>query len=237
MNNVTFIDDPYPIWIIDNFLEDECIKQIKANWLPNEHHHWHGGHTMVAGEENILEQKMLSISKSEHIPTYIRSVLIDFHSEKFTKEIEEITGISDLVRDESMRWSGMRVMRSGSYQLIHSDARKHPENDLRKEITCLLYINDDDYNKERDGGCLEIWDDSMSECKHQIEPINNRFVMFQNSDTSYHGVPFVNRDRKAILFSVLKNANCTDRNFAEFVSRPNDSESVKIQGKKRGEGK
>ena len=91
--------------------------------------------------------------------------------------------------------------------------------------------------KDRDEGCLEAWNDDMTKRIHQIEPINNRVVMFQNSDTSYHGVPLVKKDRKAILFSVMKDASCSSRNFAEFVSRPEDPESVATIGKERGEGK
>lgn len=232
----TEISDPYPIWIVDNFLDESVAQQIKDDWLPNDAPQWNTTRATVSGYDNILEKKMLSISKTENMPPFISSVCERFHSDEFTDLISEITGINGLIKDTTMRWSGMRVMVAGSHQLIHSDARKHPENGLRKEITCLLYLNDD-YNKDRDEGCLEIWNDDMTKREHEIEPINNRMVIFQNSDTSYHGVPVVKKDRKAIVFSIMKKADSSDRKFAEFVSRPQDSEDVKKIGKERGMGK
>ena len=73
----------------------------------------------------------------------------------------------------------------------------------------------------------------MTKCMHKIEPINNRLVIFLNTDTSYHGVPEVNFERKAILWSILKNAKTNNRSKALFVSRPEDSDEISKLGKKR----
>jgi len=233
---VNEITNPYPIWIIDNLLDDAVIDQMKNEWFDNDSERWNTTRKMVSGKENILERKMLNISKQEEMPEMIASVCEFLHGEEFTSKIEDMTGVTGLIPDETMRWSGMRVMTEGSYQLIHSDAREHPENGLRKELTCLLYLNDD-YDKDRDEGCLEIWNDDMTERVHELEPINNRLVIFLNSDTSYHGVPLVKKDRKAITFSILKNEESSGRKFAKFVSRPEDSDEVSILGSERGMGK
>ncbi len=230
------ITDPYPIWIIDNLLDGDVMEKMKTEWLDNDSERWNTTRKMVSGKENILERKMLNISKKEEMPEYIASVCEFLHGEEFTKKIEEMTGVTELIPDKTMRWSGMRVMTEGSYQLIHSDAREHPENGLRKELTCLLYLNDD-YEKSRDEGCLEIWNDDMTERVHELEPIDNRLVIFLNSDTSYHGVPLVKKDRKAITFSILKNEKSSGRKFAKFVGRPEDSDEVSLMGSERGMGK
>lgn len=234
-HNINHITNPYKIWIIDNFMTTEVINKINQEWLENDAKQWHSGRAMVGGKTNILENKMLSISTITDMPSYIATICKQLHSDQMTELVSNITKIKGLITDHTMRWSGMRVMTKGSYQLIHSDARKHPDNGLRKEITCLLYLNKD-YNRSSHEGCLEIWNDDVSKCIHKIEPLNNRFIMFQNSDTSYHGVPVVKKDRKAILFSIMKDANCSNREFAEFVARPQDPESVAIIGKERGKG-
>ena len=132
-----------------------------------------------------------------------------------------------------MRWSGLRIMLPNSSQKIHSDARIHPINNLRKEITCLLYLNKD-YDRIKDEGCLEIWDDDMQRCMHEIEPVNNRLVLFLNNDMSYHGVPLVKSERKAITWSILSNkAASSPRSKALFVSRPQDDDAVSILGLER----
>ena len=133
-----------------------------------------------------------------------------------------------------MRWSGLRVMEPNSYQLIHSDARQHPNNILTKELTCLFYLNEN-YEKESHEGCLEIWDDTMTKRTHEIEPLDNRLVIFVNSETSYHGVPKVLKDRKAITFSIMSKNKSSSRNKALFVARPTDSDEISNLGKERSE--
>lgn len=226
------ITTPYDIWIIDNFLKEEIFKTIIKEWPSSNDKNWHSGHSMIDGKNNILEQGMRGISKIEKMPTYIAKVVQYFHSEEFTNLIEKILGVDNLTPDSAMRWSGMRTMLPDSFQLIHSDARKSPETGLKKEITCLLYLNET-YNKDRDEGCLEIWDDNMIIRTHEIEPLPNRLVAFLNSDTSFHGVPTVKSERRAITFSILKEGQTSERSKALFVARPFDSDEVKLEGIKR----
>lgn len=232
----TIISAPYPIWIIDNILDESLAEEIKNQWLPNDAPQWNTTRSTVSGHDNILEKKMLNISERDNMPPLIAKMHDYLHSDDFTQWVQKLTGIDNLVTDTSARWSGMRVMTPGAYQLIHSDARQHPLNKMRKELTCLLYFNDD-YNKERDEGCLEVWDDNMSERKYELEPLHNRLVIFLNSDTSYHGVPVVKKDRKAFTFSILKSAESSGRNYAEFVKRPEDPNIISELGMKRGMGK
>ena len=89
---------------------------------------------------------------------------------------------------------------------------------------------------EIDEGYFEAWGDDMDQCIHKIEPLNNRLVIFLNSDTSYHGVPNVKKERRALTFSILKDNISIDRSFAEFVGRPEDGDEVNVIGKNRGNG-
>lgn len=228
------ITNPYNIWVVDNFFKEEVLREIIREWPASEDETWHKGHTMVDGKSNILEQGMRGISKIEKMPSYISKIVDYFHSVEFTNILGKILNINNLVPDKAMRWSGMRTMLSGSFQLIHSDARKSPETGLRKEITCLVYFNEN-YNKDRDEGCLEIWNDDMTIRTHEIAPSLNRLVAFLNSDTSFHGVPIVKSERRAITFSILMEGETTRRSKALFVARPEDSEEVKNEGIKRSQ--
>lgn len=226
------ITNPYPIWIVDNFFNENTLNKIKLEWPDINSPLWHKGHQYIDGKENILEQGMCSISKLKDIPKYSSKILNYIHTKKFTDFISSITNIKDLLPDESFRWSGLRTMIPGSFQAIHSDARLNPETGFRKELTCLVYLNEH-YIKDKDKGCFEVWNDDMTKCMHKIEPINNRLVIFLNTNTSYHGVPEVNFERKAILWSILKNAETNNRSKALFVSRPKDSDEISKLGKKR----
>lgn len=235
LNNDYKIDKityPYKIWVIDNFLNEEIIDRIKQSWIQIPEKNWHSGYDEVNGKKNILEQGMRAVSKLELMPLFLQEIMKYFHSDEFTNILSKITKIDDLIPDETMRWSGLRTMLPNSFQLIHSDARKHPNNPLTKELTCLLYLNDD-YCKNTDEGCFEVWNDDMTIKTHDIEPINNRMVIFVNSETSYHGVPKVLKERKAITFSVMSKNNSSTRNKALFVPRPEDSDDVKLLGVER----
>ena len=199
------ITNPYTVWTVDDFLKEEIIETISSNWLDLDNQAWHTGHSNIKGKKNVLENGLRGISKLELMPKAISEIIEHFHSQDFTDQIGDLLKIENLVPDEVLRWSGMRTMLPGSYQLIHSDARKSPESGLRKEITVLIYTQPS-YNLEKDTGHLEIWDDNMKECIHKIAPKFNSAVFFLNSDTSYHGVPNVNFERRAITFSILKDA-------------------------------
>lgn len=230
--NIEYIDKPYPIWIIDNFLKQDAINNMLNEWPDMSDKRWHHGHDNVNGKPNLLEQKMLGISKREDFPENTKKIMDYFHSDEFCEYLQTITHISGLVPDLSYRWSGMRTMLPNSYQLIHSDARLNPETGFRKELTCLLYLNPN-YNKDTDEGCLEIWSDDMQTRTHEIEPILNRMTIFLNSDTAYHGVPTVKSNRRALTFSVLKNGDVGKRSKALFVKRPIDSEEIGALGAER----
>lgn len=227
-----YTGSPYPLWIIDNFLQIDILEKILNEWPDENDIRWNHGHDTINGKPNILEQKMLAISKKEHVPATISKVMDYFHSYQFCELLETITRIDGLIPDLSWRWSGLRTMLPESYQLIHSDARLNPETGYRKELTCLLYLNNN-YNKERDEGCLEIWTDDMQTRTHEIEPVANRMTIFLNSDTAYHGVPLVKSTRRALTFSILKEGDVGKRSKALFVKRPSDSDDVGQLGTER----
>lgn len=229
---INYIDNPYPLWIVDNFLEPEVIESILSEWPEENNPLWHCGHNDINGKPNILEQGMLGISKKEDMPYYINQVMTYFHSGEFCRILESITKIQNLIPDAAWRWSGLRTMLPDSFQLIHSDARLSPETGYRKELTCLLYLNPE-YSKNRDEGCLEIWSDDMTTKIHEIEPILNRMTIFVNSDTAYHGVPLVKSTRRALTFSVLKDGVTGTRSKALFVKRPQDSDEIEKVGLER----
>ena len=223
---VTHIEYPYDVWVVDNFLDDTVIENILKHWPDIDSELWHSGYKKLNESVNILEQKMLSISKRKGLDDYINDVLDFVHSDKMTSTISTITSESGLIGDVTERWSGLRMMLEGSHQLIHSDARCHPENGLRKDITCLLYLGPDPVID----GNLEIWDDEMKHCLHEITPKTNRLVVFKNSETSYHGVPKVNSLRRSITWSVMSASETSRRGKALFVKRPEDPEIVRELG-------
>lgn len=215
------ITNPYNIWVIDNCFDTDTISQINMNWPCDLKKNWYKTRDFIGDSKNILEHGIFGINDTKLMPKFIKEFLQKIHTQRFVNELVHILNIEPLIVDSHMRWSGLRTMVKGSFQLIHSDARQHSETGYIKHLTCLLYLNDD-YNKKLDEGCLEIWDDEMEKCHYEIEPISNRLVVFENSNTSYHGVPCVKSDRRMLMWSILKKEKITDRTKAFFVRRPDD---------------
>jgi hypothetical protein len=62
----------------------------------------------------------------------------------------------------------------------------------------------------------------MKQCEKKIEPIFNRVVIFENTETSFHGVTKNNHYRKAITMSYMLDEKQEKRWRALFVKRPQD---------------
>lgn len=234
--HVEFIEDPYRVWVVDGFLDKNIVDSLLEVWPENDDECWFRGRQLIEGKPNVLEQGMLALSDVRKMSPFLRIMMEEFHSDEMTSKIAEITGESDLVSDDTMRWSGIRTMLEGSHQLIHSDARRRNAfSTLKKHLTVMLYLNPN--YKPEDDGCLEMWDDDMKACQVRIEPRLNRLVIFENSDTSYHGVPTVNAERRALTFSIMQpdTGLVTSRVKARFVARPQDPPEVDALGLKRSQ--
>lgn len=226
------IEEPYLVWVFDNFLSEDVYTSVLSNWPKDEDVKWHGVRGNIENEVNILEQGMMSYDIKD-TDGFMSKFLHHLHSEEFTQELSQLTNMDGLVPDKHMRWSGIRTMLSGGFQAVHSDARVSPDSGLRKELTCLIYFNED-WSAD-DTGTFEIWNDDMTECTHKIDPIANRLVVFLNSETSYHGVPDVKKERRSVTWSVLKDGESSERSKALFVSRPQDGDEISELGKKRAQ--
>lgn len=69
----------------------------------------------------------------------------------------------------------------GDYLALHYDAEVHPQFDLKKAVTAILYLSTDDC----EGGALEFWRDDKLVCS--VEPKCGTLVMFTND--WLHGNP------------------------------------------------
>lgn len=223
---VEVADEPYRTCVVDNFLTRSVARAVCDAWLDPYDQAWFRGRPHIGGRPNVLERGMLAISDVAAMPDVVADVVTMLHSSECTAVLAWLVGDVSLQPDTTMRWSGMRTMLPGACQLVHSDARYNPSSRLGKRVTAMLYLNEG-YD-ERDDGCLELWDDAVETCVRRIQPLFNRLVMFENSETSYHGVPCVNSRRDAVTFSMMgaPDTSGSMREKALFVPRPCDGPDV-----------
>jgi hypothetical protein len=218
---------PYPYIVIDNFFTEEVSKAFANSYPELDDKKWYHFRNTINGKKNVFEQGMMGISIPSDLPIYTLSVIASLNSPEFLEILKQITGIDDLIFDshnEIGQWAGIRAMKPGAYQSIHSDARLHPHLGIEKKVTLVGYLNEE--WKESDGGYTEVWNNDMTKCVDRVAPLFNRVLIFQNTDKSYHGVPEVNNFRKTFLTSYLRNTPDfkETRPKAQFVKRPNESD-------------
>ena len=218
---------PYPYIVIDNFFTDEVSEEFANSYPELDDKRWYHFRDSIHGKKNVFEQGMMGISNVADLPIYALSIIAKLNSPEFLNILKQITNIDGLVLDthnEIGQWAGIRAMKPGAYQSIHSDARLHPHLGIEKKITLVGYLNEE--WKESDGGYTEVWNDDMSACVDKVAPLFNRVLIFQNTDKSYHGVPEVNNFRKTFLTSYLRKTSDfkETRPKAQFMKRPNESD-------------
>jgi hypothetical protein len=116
-----------------------------------------------------------------------RHLLNQFNSASFIDFLEALTGISGLLPDPHYFGGGLHQIEQGGFLKIHADFNKHQRLHLDRRLNAILYLNHD-WN-ESWGGHLELWDRSMTERVVSLAPVFNRLVVFETTDTSFHGHP------------------------------------------------
>jgi len=115
-------------------------------------------------------------------------VLAELNSPRFVAFLTAVTGIPDLLADDSLEGGGLHRSVKGGYLNIHADFTVHPRHrHWRRRVNLLLYLNDDWPGEY--GGELEFWSRDMKRCVTKTAPIGNRVVIFTTDADSFHGHP------------------------------------------------
>lgn len=169
---------PFPHIVLDNFLPTQMAKDLER-WYPEVDSKWYL-------YDNVFEKKR-ALDQLSQMPYEHAQTLAFLNTHLLINFLENITGIPGLIGDPYFRGGGLHQIEHGGLLEIHSDFNYHKDLKLDRRLNVLLYLNSD-YKKEY-GGELEFWDEKMERCEKRIEPLINRFVCFNTTDTSYHGHP------------------------------------------------
>lgn len=166
---------PFPHQIIDNACES-IIENVSHSFPKKDWFQY----------DNQLEKKFAQ--NLVHQMSYsMKCLLSELNSYQFINFLEKLTGIEGLVSDPHYRGAGAHEILRGGHLAIHADFNFHPKLKLYRRVNVIVYLN---HNwKEEYGGHLELWDKDMSGPVVKILPTYNRLVVFNSTDTSYHGHP------------------------------------------------
>lgn len=171
------ITDPFPhIVLNDAFPPSDAYDLMK--FFPEPDEDWYK-------YENCFETKFAT-DKASKIPNLHKGVISGLNSSYHLTTLENVFSIDGLIPDPHLRGGGLHCIKNGGKLDIHADFNIHPKLKLQRRLNVILYLNKD--WKPEYGGELQLWDRDLTR-PTIIEPIFNRLVAFEISDTSFHGHP------------------------------------------------
>lgn len=165
---------PFPHIVIDDFYDAAKLEKVLEEW-PDV--------SLMKHADRATSVKR-SFSRFGDLGDHTQDVISDLCSSARLNWLTELTGIDGLISDPWLEGGGLHHIPRGGFLGIHADFNWHSKLAAVRKINLLLYLNKD-WTPEW-GGELQLWDDK---CVRKIEPIFNRCVIFNTTDTSYHGHP------------------------------------------------
>ncbi len=171
--------DPFPHIVIDGFLKDEVAGALEAQFPKVDHKLWkHHLH---------LHSHKFACNRVEAMPELFQAVLRELNSKDMLGYLEALTGIPDLIEDDELEGGGLHQIVPGGFLKVHADFNYHPSTGYHRRINLLVYLNRG-WDESWDGN-LELWSRDMSRRVKTIPPVLNRCVIFNTTDSAYHGHP------------------------------------------------
>lgn len=171
---------PFRHVVIDGFLDQALVERLAAQFPPF---------------DPALARNELGKVGRKCVHTEVRALgdvwreLDDFlRTTEFLEAIEQITGIDELRYDPDYYGGGTHENLAGQGLYAHVDFNLHPRTRQHRRLNLILYL-DDGWQPEW-GGCIQLHSDPWEPEQDQIitiPPAQNRCVVFETTETSWHG--------------------------------------------------
>jgi Rps23 Pro-64 3,4-dihydroxylase Tpa1-like proline 4-hydroxylase len=227
-----FYNDPYPHYIIDNFVDDKIAHELSNEFMDFYSPDWFS-------YDSEIEVKK-ACNNWYNFPKETYKFFQYLNSPAFVQSLSEITGIQ-LVPDHGLHGAGWHIQPAGGKLNVHLDYSIHPKLGLERKFNLIFYLTPN-WNTSW-GGNLEMWshDSEINRPKKLIKTIENKFnrvVIFDTSQNSWHGFSKsincpsdVYRKSIAMYYLCEASENASKRNRALFVptkEQENNSEIMKL---------
>jgi hypothetical protein len=182
---------PTRFFCIDGFLDDAFAREVAAAYPDYESAAGMGREFMA-----LHERLKVQVSDAARFPGPVRALHEALSSPTFLAAMERITGIEELIADAELGGGGMHVMGAGGRLDVHVDFNVIRDRGLHRRLNILVFLNQGWQPKW--GGDFELWNPGVTRCLYSLAPIANRCVVFNTTETSFHGVAPVRCPRGVI---------------------------------------
>jgi hypothetical protein len=173
--------EPFPFVVIEGFLEPRFALEV-ARTYPAFAEAEKLGRTF----RGVNESRKIQITDSARFPASVKKLADALADKRFLETLTEITGIPDLLWDDTFAGGGMHQTAQSGLLDVHVDFNLLEASGVYRRLNLLLYLNE--RWEPAWGGSLELWDRGVKRCCHSIPPALNCCVIFETSDHSFHGV-------------------------------------------------
>lgn len=174
--------EPFRHWVIEGFLEDpgECPRVHSAVPRPD-WPHW-------VRYANDCEWGKRTCRDTDQLPAAAACLLYRLNEPARVQQLEQLTGVADLVPDRELHGGGIHVTDPGGYLQCHLDYALHPSG-LERRLNLVLFLNP--VWRGEWGGAFDLYDDAGLHVVKRVFPAENRAVLWEASDLAYHGTELV----------------------------------------------
>ena len=172
---------PTRYFVVDDFLQQDFAERVRAAY-PTYDQATRMGHQFKAVNENLKVQ----VTDPRQFPDPVRELSEALASDEFLDTMSAITGIERLRNDDNHSGGGMHVMGSGGRLDVHVDFNLIRDRGLYRRLNILVFMND--AWEDSWGGHFELWDPEVKHCVFRAAPSFNRCVVFNTTESSFHGV-------------------------------------------------
>lgn len=188
LNNINYLNNPFPHCVIDNFFNTDIANKLyeNVNSLKLE-----DANSKFTNKKSGREYNKFAFSNIEKLPLSLKDAFVYLNSKEFIEKLEKITGISGLIYgDLKLQGAGVHMIKNEGFLGMHTDFNTYNHSihgKLDRRINLLIYMNKD-WKSEYKGDLLMYHPDNISEVKI-IQPIFNRCIIFNTTNKSVHGHP------------------------------------------------
>lgn len=185
---------PFRHIVIDSFLASGFLEQLTAEFPPFDP-------TQALNEFGEAGRKAV-VRNLRRLGRSYQDFDRLVRSGEFLSMVEKITDVPKLLYDPEYAGGGTHENLDGQELDPHVDFNYHPQRNLHRRLNLILFLN-----PEWDpawGGALELHEDPWLATEQNrittIHPAENRCVIFETSENSWHGFPKINlpADKKHI---------------------------------------
>lgn len=178
-HSIECVDFPFRHWVIDNFLPVSLATALLDSYPSSNQAVW--------DSYNYEMQKKSASNHFLSFPEPIRSFISYLSNHSFTSKLETLTSIYPLLSDPSLDGGGLHQIYNGGSLAVHADFARHKKYDITRRLNLIYYLNLGWQASYRGNLCL--YDATGNIVQKEIPPIFNRLVIFETTNTSFHGHP------------------------------------------------